>query len=93
MFGTLFAHGPETDPKTWGKEKTEDESAAERQKLTFADLQTAFGTRHGRKRSELVRALKDLGHDEATCYRATGADGYLRKYLIEAVGILGLRKP
>lgn len=92
-FGTFFAHDPETDPTTWGKEKTKDESAAERQKLTFADLQTAFGTRPGMKRSELVKALKELGHDEATCYRATGADGYLRRYLVEAAGVLGLRKP
>jgi hypothetical protein len=92
-FGTFFAHDPETDPSTWGKEKTKDEAAAERQKLTFADLQTAFGTRPGMKRSELVKALKDLGHDEATCYRATGPDGYLRKYLVEAAGVLGLRKP
>jgi hypothetical protein len=45
------------------------------------------------KRSELVRALKDLGHDEATCYRATGSDGYLRKYLVEAAGVLALRSP
>lgn len=92
-FGTFFSHDPETDPTTWGKEKTKDESAAERQKLTFADLQTAFGTRPGMKRSELVKALKDLGHDEATCYRATGSHGYLRRYLVEAAGVLALRKP
>jgi hypothetical protein len=92
-FGTFFEHDPETDPSTWGQEKSKDEAAAERQKLTFADLKAAFGTRPGMKRSELVRALKDLGHDEATCYRATGSDGYLRKYLVEAAGVLALRSP
>lgn len=92
-FGQFWDHDPETDPSTWGKEKTKDEAAAERQKITFADLQSAFGTRPGMKRSELIKALKDLGHNEATVCRATGTDGYLRKYLVEAAGILGLRKP
>jgi hypothetical protein len=92
-FGQFWDHDASTDPTTWGKEKTKEDAAAERQKLTFKDLQAAFGKRPGMKRTELVKALKDLGHDEATCYRATASDGYLRKYLVEAAGVLGLRAP
>lgn len=92
-FGTFFAHDPTTDPATWGQAKDKAESAAERQKLGFADLKAAFGTRPGMRRTVLVKALEEAGHDEATCYRATAADGYLRKYLVEAAGVLGLRAP
>lgn len=92
-FGTFFAHDPETDPSTWGREKTKDEAASERQRITFADLQKAFGTRPGMKRSELVKALMALDLDEATCYRATRAGGYLERYLVETAGVLGLRTP
>ena len=67
------------------------EASAEPQSLTFADLMVAFGTRPGMKRNELVRALEEAGHEEATCYRATASDGYLRKYLVDAAGVLGLR--
>jgi hypothetical protein len=45
------------------------------------------------KRSELVKALMAIGHDEATCYRATRKDGYLDRYLTEVAGVLGLRSP
>ncbi len=92
-FGTFFEHDPSTDPTTWGREKDKAESAAERQKLTFADLKGAFGTRPGMRRNELVKALVAAGHDEATSYRATASDGYLRRYLVEAAGVLGLRSP
>lgn len=92
-FGTFFEHDPTTDPTTWGQVKDKAESAAERQRITFADLKAAFGTRPGMRRNELVKALKEAGHDEATCYRATASDGYLRRYLVEAAGVLGLRSP
>lgn len=92
-FGTFFEHDPETDPRTWGREKTKEESASERQRITFDDLKKAFGTRPGMKRSELVKALMAIGHDEATCYRATRKDGYLDRYLTEVAGVLGLRSP
>lgn len=92
-FGTFFEHDPTTDPTTWGQVKDKAEAAAERQRITFADLKAAFGTRPGMRRNELVKALKEAGHDEATCYRATASDGYLRRYLVEAAGVLGLRSP
>jgi hypothetical protein len=92
-FGTFFDHDPATDPTTWGKDRSKEEVAEERQKITFAHLQEAFGTRPGMKRRELVQALKDQGHDEATCYRATGKDGYLKRFLTEAAGVVALRKP
>jgi len=92
-FGTFFEQDPETDPSTWGQEKSKEDAAAERHAITFAELQAAFGKRPGMKRSELIKALKERGHSEATAARATASDGYLRKYLVEAAGILGLRAP
>lgn len=92
-FGTFFAHDAETDPATWGRDRSKDEVAEERHKIRFEDLKKAFGNRPGMKRSELVKALKELGHDEATCYRATAKGGYLSRYLIEASGVLALRSP
>ena len=59
----------------------------------WGKLKKAFGTRPGMKRSELVKALMAIGHDEATCYRATRKDGYLDRYLTEVAGVLGLRSP
>ncbi len=81
LFGTFFEHDPQTDPSSWGRDKSTE------------DLKQAFGTRPGMKRSELVKALQALGHDEATCYRATRSGGYLGRYLVEASGVLALRAP
>jgi len=92
-FGTFFAHDPETDPASWGRDKTKDEVAAEKHKIRFDDLKKAFGGRPGMKRAELVKALIALGHDEATSYRATRKDGYLSQYLVEVAGVMALRSP
>lgn len=92
-FGTFFEHDPQTDPSSWGRDKTKEESSEDRQRIRFEDLKKAFGTRPGMKRSELVKALQALGHDEATCYRATRSGGYLERYLVEASGVLALRSP
>lgn len=91
-FGTFFEHDPNTDPRMWGREKTDDERAQDRQRISLEDLEAAFGDRPGMKRAELVRALVAAGHDEATCYRATKEpDGYLMKHLHVVAGIYGMR--
>jgi hypothetical protein len=91
-FGTFFEHDPNTDPRMWGREKSEDERAQERQRIGIEDLEAAFGDRPGMKRAELVRALVAAGHDEATCYRATKEpDGYLMKHLHVVAGVYGLK--
>lgn len=92
-FGTFFEHDPQTDPSSWGRDKTKEESSEDRQRIRFEDLKKAFGSRPGMKRSELVKSLQALGHDEATCYRATRSGGYLERYLVEASGVLALRSP
>lgn len=87
-FGTFFEHDPNTDPRSWGRAKTDDERAEERWKITVGDLKAAFGDRPGMKRAELVRALVAAGHDEATCYRATKEpDGYLMRHLHVVAGV------
>ena len=91
-FGTFFRHDPDTDPRMWGREKSEDERAQERQRIGKEDIEVAFGDRLGMKRAELVRALVAAGHDEATCYRATKEpDGYLMKYLHVVAGVYGMK--
>jgi len=88
-FGTFFEHDPNTDPRTWGKDKSEEERHEERRKIGKEDVEAAFGDRTGMKRNELVKALVSLGHDEATCYRATGPNGYLMKHLHTVAGVIG----
>jgi hypothetical protein len=66
-FGTFFHHDSQTDPSSWGRDKTTDEASEDRQRIRF----------------------EALGHDEATCYRATRSGGYL----VEASGVLALRTP
>lgn len=90
-FGTFFEHDPNTNPKDWGKPKTDEERNEDRRKIGREDLEAAFGDRPGMKRAELVRALVAAGHDEATCYRATKPDGYLMKHLHVVAGIYGFK--
>ncbi len=92
-FGTFFEHDPQTDPSSWGRDKTKEESSEDRQRIRFEDLKKAFGNRPGMKRSERVKSLQALGHDEATCYRATRSGGYLERYPVEASGVLAIRSP
>lgn len=90
-FGTFFEHDPNTDPRTWGKDKSDEERHEERRKIGRDDLEAAFGDRPGMKRNELVKALVGMGHDEATCYRATTANGYLMKHLNAVAGVVALK--
>ena len=78
--GTLFAHDPKTDPKSWGREEEDYEARA----ISPEDLQEAFGTERHLARPALAKRLaKRCNCGESTAYRAFthGPKGYLAHLL------------
>lgn len=79
-FGTFFVHDDKTNPKDFGK-TDEDERGA----ITEENLRNAFGDVVELKQAELVKKLiKVCDAAQSTAWRATGEDGYLRKFMMRS---------
>lgn len=89
--GTFFDHDEDTNPQTWGQTEGDDD----RKRVTQDQLKAVFAKlgRPGVKKGELAAALsKHLEVGTSTAYRIISEGGYLHPFLIEAAGVLALRK-
>ncbi len=82
--GAPFLHDPDTEPRQFGKDGSEDE----RQAITEDELRAVFDAKNPEMRkADITRALvKKFNHAPATCYRAIDEDGYLRRFLMRGIG-------